>query len=176
MAKKGNLSIFDYFCKIKQIVTTLATAGHPVNDFEFTASLLGGLGPEYDPFVTFVTTCVEPLSMNNMFGHLLTHEARIAQHHQTDSLFPIANIATRSSNSHYGRNKTFPCSSDQGFRLRGRAHQLHATRNQSGPMGHHSNICPNSSMGSPRSSPHVGSRPICQVCEKMGHSTLNCYH
>jgi hypothetical protein len=31
-------------------------------------------------------------------------------------------------------------------------------------------------MGSPRFSPHVNSRPICQVCGKMGHSALNCYH
>jgi hypothetical protein len=175
-AKKGNLSISDFFCKIKQIIANLAAAGHPVSDSEFTASLLGGLGPEYDPFVTSVTTRVEPLSMNNLFGHLLAHEARIAQHHQMDSLFPTANIATRSSNSHRGRSRTFPRSSSQAFRSRGRAHQLHAARSQSGPTGHHSNIRPNNSMGSPRFSPHVGSRPICQVCGKMGHSALNCYH
>jgi hypothetical protein len=77
-AKKGNLSIFDYFCKIKQIIANLAVASHSISDSEFTASLLGGLGPEYDPFVTSVTTRVEPLSMNNLFGHLLAHEARIA--------------------------------------------------------------------------------------------------
>jgi hypothetical protein len=175
-AKKGNLSISDYFCKIKQIIANLAAAGHSVSDSEFTASLFGGLGPEYDPFVTSVTTRVEPLSMNNFFGHLLAHEARIAQHHQTDSLFPTANIATRSSNSHRGRSRTFPHSSGQAFRSRGRTHQLQAARSQSGPTGHHSNIRPNNSMGSPRFSPHVDSRPICQVCGKMGHSALNCYH
>jgi hypothetical protein len=77
-AKKGNLSVFDYFHKIKRIVATLAAAGHPVSDFEFTAYLLGGLGPEYDPFMTSVTTRVEPLAMDTLFGHLLAHESRIA--------------------------------------------------------------------------------------------------
>jgi hypothetical protein len=60
MAKKGNLSISDYFYKIKQIIANLDAAGHFVSDSEFTASLLGGLGLEYDPFVTSVTTRVEP--------------------------------------------------------------------------------------------------------------------
>jgi hypothetical protein len=70
-AKKGNLSVFDYFCKIKQIVATFAAASYPVSEYEFTASLLGGLGSEYDLFVTSVTTRVEPFSMNTMFGIFL---------------------------------------------------------------------------------------------------------
>jgi hypothetical protein len=109
-AKKGNLSVSDHFHKIKHITATLAAAGHPVSDSEFTAYLLGGLGPEYDPFVTSVTTSVEPLSMDTLFWHLLAHESRIAQHNPSDSLFPTANIASRSPHPHRGRDvyKSFP--------------------------------------------------------------------
>jgi outer membrane protein W len=78
MAKKGNLSVSEHLHKIKHIAATLTATGHPVSDSEFTAYLLGGLGPKYDPFVTSVTTRVEPLSMDTLFGHLLAHESRIA--------------------------------------------------------------------------------------------------
>jgi hypothetical protein len=179
-AKKGNLSVSEHFHKIKHISATLAAAGHPVSDFEFTAYLLVGLGPEYDPFVTSVTTRVEPLSMDTLFGHLLAHESRIAQHHQSDSLFPTANIAARSPNPHRGRDnhKSFPRSSGQGFRSRGRAYQnyVSASRSQGGHTSHSLHSCPNPSMGPPRSSPHMGFRSTCQVSGKMGHSALTCYH
>jgi hypothetical protein len=61
-AKKGNLSISDYYHQIKNTTATLAVAEQQISDAEFTSYLLGGLGPEYDPFVTSITTRVEPLS------------------------------------------------------------------------------------------------------------------
>lgn len=44
--------------------------------------LLVGLGPEYDSFVTSVTTHLEPLSLKQIYGHLLLHESRL-KHHST---------------------------------------------------------------------------------------------
>jgi hypothetical protein len=164
-AKKGNLSVSDHFHKIKHITATLAAASDPVSDFEFTAYLLGGLGPEYDLFVTSVTTRVEPLSMDTLFGHLLDHESRIAQHHQSDSLFPTANIAARSPHPHRGCDvhKSFPHSSGQGLRSRGRAHPNHGftSRNQGELTSNSHHSLPNQSMGFPRSNPHMGSRSTC---------------
>lgn len=58
---------------------TLATARQPLNDFESVSYLLIGLGSEYDPFVTSVTTQVDPLSLDEIYGHLLAHEMRIEQ-------------------------------------------------------------------------------------------------
>lgn len=49
----------------------------PCNDFEHLSSLLSGLGSEFYPFVTLVTTCVDPMSLEELYAHLLTHEMRL---------------------------------------------------------------------------------------------------
>ena len=50
--KKGNLSISDYFQKMKSFSDNLATIGQPLQNHEFTAYLLGGLDTSYDAIVT----------------------------------------------------------------------------------------------------------------------------
>lgn len=71
----------DYFQKFKGLADTLAAAGQPLNSFEVISDLLADFGPEYDPFVASVTTSVDPLSVNELYGHLLAHENRLEQHH-----------------------------------------------------------------------------------------------
>jgi hypothetical protein len=75
--KKGNSSITEYFQIFKTRSDTLAAVGHPLSDFEKQSFLLVGLGFDYDPFVTSVHTRVDPLSIDELFGHLLAHEMRI---------------------------------------------------------------------------------------------------
>jgi hypothetical protein len=43
---------------------------------------LRALGSEYDPFVTSVTTCVDPLSIDELYDHLLAHEMRLSSKFQ----------------------------------------------------------------------------------------------
>jgi hypothetical protein len=90
-ANKGSSSIIAYFQRIKQISATLAAAKRPLNDFEFTSYLLAGLGPEYDPLITSITTQVEPLTMDDLLGHLLAHEMKIEKNIQPELL--LANLA-----------------------------------------------------------------------------------
>lgn len=96
--KKGGSAVSDYFQKFKALADTLAAAGQPLNDFELISFLLAGLGSEFDPFVTSVTTRVEPLSLEELYGHLLTHEMRL-EHNTTSTkgVFPSANLATAPS-------------------------------------------------------------------------------
>jgi hypothetical protein len=62
--------------------------------------LLKGLGSEYDPFVTSVTTRVDPLSIDELYGHLLAHEMRLEQQIPSIDVHPpAANITTRTSSS-----------------------------------------------------------------------------
>jgi hypothetical protein len=67
--KKGDSTVTEYFQKFK----SLAAAGQPLNDFELVSFLLAGLGSEFDPFVTSVTTRVDPLSLEELYAHLLKH-------------------------------------------------------------------------------------------------------
>jgi hypothetical protein len=94
--KKGNTSITEYFQTIKTLSDTLAAAGQPLNDFESVSFLLKGLGSEYDPFVTSVTTRVDPLSIDELYGLLLAHEMRLEQQVPTlDIQQPMANLSSR---------------------------------------------------------------------------------
>ena len=77
--KKGNSSIVDYFHQFTTLVDTLAATAQPLNDFELVSFLLAGLGLDYDSFVTPVTTRVDPLSIEELYGHLLAHE-RLGKH------------------------------------------------------------------------------------------------
>jgi len=95
MVKKGNNSITEYFQTIKTLCDTLTAAGQPLNDFESVSFLLKGLGSEFDPFVTSTTTRVDPLSFDELYGHLLAHEMRIEQQLSAfDLAQPAANISS----------------------------------------------------------------------------------
>jgi hypothetical protein len=178
--KKGTSSISDYFQQLKHTAATLAAAGQPLNDYEFTSYLLTSLGPEYDPFVTSVTTRIEPLFMDDLFGHLLAHETRIAKHHQNDALFPTANVAPQSPSHHRGRggHHAYHHNSSNGPRPWGRGYQSHAPA--SGNFGGHQSHSPSYnrlSRSSGYTKPNSSSpRPICQVCGRMGHIALAYHH
>lgn len=80
--KKGALSIANYFQKAH----TLATIDEPFNESEIVSHILAGLGTDYDPLVTSITTRVNPISMDDLYGHLLTHEHRIETHNSAPNL------------------------------------------------------------------------------------------
>ncbi|XP_075633527.1 uncharacterized protein LOC142605988 [Castanea sativa] len=154
--KKGNSSIANYFHQFTSLVDTIAAIAHALNDFEIISFLLVGLGFEYDSFVKFVTTRVDPLSIDELYGHLLAHELRLKHQQPTVHLsLAGANFAGRgpSRGGHGGGSSpSAGCDSSsrnqQNFRGRGHGH----------------------------SSPSSQNHPIYQVCHKTGHTTLKCYH
>jgi hypothetical protein len=75
--KKGNSSISDYYQKFQALIDTLSSISQPLTDVQMQSFLLGVLGSEYDPFIISVTTRIEPLSVEEIFGHLLSHEMRL---------------------------------------------------------------------------------------------------
>lgn len=53
------------------------------------------LCPKYDHFVTSITTHIDPLSVDELYGHHLTHENRLEQHHNIfTETFPSASLAS----------------------------------------------------------------------------------
>jgi len=94
--------------------------------------LLAGFRSDFDPFITFVTTRAEPLSVDEIYGHLLSHEMRLKQHQASlDLSVAGANVATRGySPNHpsrgmrgsHGHNsgRSFSSGTSRPFRGRGR--------------------------------------------------------
>ena len=128
------------------------------------AFLLAGLGPDYNPFVTSVTTRVEPLSVEEIYGHLLSHELRLEHHYSSIDL-----SVTGARYAAHGGNSFRPhCSgynSILGAPSSGRGPSRPYSNRQSRGRGRNTHFFPGHG-----SSP----RPVCQVCNRVGHIALDC--
>nr|POE67711.1 hypothetical protein CFP56_13857 [Quercus suber] len=104
------------------LVDTLAAIDQSLNDFEIVSFLLAGLGSDYDSIVTSVTTRVDPLSIEDLFGHLLAHEIRLEQQQPTvDLALARANFAGRQNSlSQSGRGSSSSTQKYNRGRGRGR--------------------------------------------------------
>ena len=76
--KKEDSSIADYFHKFTGLIATLAAINKPLTDEEQISFLLAGLGSEFESFVTTIQMRTDLLSIKALYGHLLSHEIRMA--------------------------------------------------------------------------------------------------
>ncbi|KAM6558911.1 hypothetical protein CsatA_028150 [Cannabis sativa] len=152
--QKGNLSISDYYDKVKLLADSLSTAGHPIDESDLIMHLLNGLGPEYDPVVVHVTSLVDNLSFESIQSLLLTHESRIESHNSVLD-FSSKIIANLSINNL--RNGPPAPNRYYGSQNRGSFHSRPPPRN-------------------PRSGPPSIPRLLCQVCHKPGHTAAICHY
>jgi hypothetical protein len=96
--KKGDSSIADYFHRFTGLADTFAAIDHPLNDFELVSFLLASLGSEFDSFVTLVNTRVDPLSLEDLYGHLLAHELCLVQNQPSvDLSLNVAHFVQKNS-------------------------------------------------------------------------------
>lgn len=65
------MSIADFFQKTKTFGDTLATIGQPLSDCELVNYILARLGSEYDPLITSITTQIDRMNIQEVYGHLL---------------------------------------------------------------------------------------------------------
>jgi hypothetical protein len=75
--KKGSSSIADYYHTFQTLCDALAVVVQHLNGFEKVSFLLAGLGSDFDPFVASITTRVEPLSVEEIYGHLLSQKMHL---------------------------------------------------------------------------------------------------
>jgi hypothetical protein len=154
-SKKGNSSITEYFQSIKAMSDNLATVEQHLNHFESVYYLLIGLGSKYDPYFTSITTRFDPLSLNELYGHLLTHEMRIEHHISfNEPALPTAHFYARA-----------PMPRGRGSSFGGRS----SYRGKGPPSNGHGR-----GFYFPQD-PASPSRPICQLCGKVGHTAPRCY-
>jgi hypothetical protein len=79
-ARKCGLSIGDFFHKITELAAELAAADAPLSDEEVLTYLLTRHTTDDDSFITSMTTKTDALSLDDVFGHLVTFETRKLQH------------------------------------------------------------------------------------------------
>jgi hypothetical protein len=89
--KKWASSISDYFQKAQTIAHTHTAIHTPLRDSELVSYVLAGLGSDYDPLITSITTRIDPVSLEELYGHLLTHEQRL-DHANSAADLAISNV------------------------------------------------------------------------------------
>ncbi|KAF5459452.1 hypothetical protein F2P56_023396 [Juglans regia] len=137
--KNGANTISTYFHKAKGLSDIMVVAGRPLSHEDFLPYLIAGLGPDYRGLVTFVTTRLVPISLEELLRHLLAHEARLLHHYEI-STFPTkasAKFTAKSSSGSHGRENHGGCNFNQ-VRNGGRSN------NNRGRGNYASNTAPNS--------------------------------
>jgi len=71
----------------------LVIAGHALHCDEIISYLLSGLENDYDSFVTTITTCTDPVTLEEVYALLLTIESRLL-HNNQPVVQPTVHIST----------------------------------------------------------------------------------
>jgi hypothetical protein len=74
--QKGNMSISDYIVKMKSLAYEIASAGKALEEEELVSYILAGLVFDYNPVVSVIVACVEPISIGELYSQLLSFDAR----------------------------------------------------------------------------------------------------
>ena len=146
--KKGNSTISEYFHKAKTYSDLLASIGQPLSNNDIVTYLLADLPSDYDSLIVTVTMRLEDFPLDDLYGHLLTHELQLEQQATVPDLgLSTANLATK------------PSSPNQ-------PHHPFTNFHGCGNNGSYSNNGSSSNTSS--------SRSFCQICLKVGHLAPTC--
>jgi gag-polypeptide of LTR copia-type len=100
---RGGQSCNDYFERMQSIADQLAVVGELVTDSDLTRYVLGS---DFNSFVVAITTRFDPLSIEELHGYLLSHEALLnSQHQLTPSSESIALYASGRGRGRYSRSR-----------------------------------------------------------------------
>ncbi|KAJ0981596.1 hypothetical protein J5N97_009851 [Dioscorea zingiberensis] len=104
--QKKEIPVPDYFQKVKNLADTPAAIGQPLQDDEVFTYILAGLGSEFVPLVTSINTRTDPISLTDLYAHLLSYKTRL-EHNNT--VFKMTSNNTYRSNK--GERSSSSCSS-----------------------------------------------------------------
>ena len=74
MTKKGNLTVAEYFGRMKALGDEMASAGKPLTDDDMVSYILAGLDFDYMGFVSSLCARAEPIKVNELYSLLVGFE------------------------------------------------------------------------------------------------------
>ncbi|KAH9672921.1 retrovirus-related pol polyprotein from transposon RE1 [Citrus sinensis] len=171
LTKKNDLSVYDYFHKMKGIADSMAAAGTPMSDYDFMMSVLGGIGSEFNPVAVLITGRGLDLDLSESLSTLMTHEGMLEQQALVETM--DANLAFAPNFVKKGNNNkkgNFRGNQGENFyrgRKCGRGNNMHRGRswNQGGRTQMPGHVLGHFSQ------PY---QPRCQVCCIIGHTAATC--
>uniref|UniRef100_A0A2N9HH13 Integrase catalytic domain-containing protein n=1 Tax=Fagus sylvatica TaxID=28930 RepID=A0A2N9HH13_FAGSY len=175
--KKGNESISSYLQRIKNTRDKLSAVGVLVDNEELLHMILKGLPKEFAPFASAIRTRDDSISFEKLSVLLQTEEQSM-----TEVSDPLTNsaLAMFVSNNHKPNNGF---NGGQGYNRGrgrnsfnrgrgGRSFTAYPTPQIQSSQPSNLNSQAQSSFGSQGKT----ERPTCQICWKIGHYAIDCYH
>ncbi|XP_010270024.1 PREDICTED: uncharacterized protein LOC104606492 [Nelumbo nucifera] len=84
ISTKGSKSMADYLQQVKGYTDALEATGQGLSSNDIILYTTGGLGPDYDPLITAITTKHDPLSLEEL--HSLLHQFELCLNRQHSTL------------------------------------------------------------------------------------------
>jgi hypothetical protein len=72
--KKGDMTTSRYVAKMKALTDEMASVGKRLDDEDLVSYILAGLDLDFDSVISAISTRVEPVSVVELYGQLLSHE------------------------------------------------------------------------------------------------------
>ena len=132
----------------------MAAAGKKLEDDDLIGYILNGLDSEYNPFVSSISI-KDTLTLSDVYAQLLSYEARLVQQ-RTEEFRSYSSASTTSR----GRGRG-------NFRGRGPS--------SGSGCGYNSNSSNNSNTRT-SSTEDQDEGPLCQLCERYGHTVHDCWY
>ncbi|PKU86312.1 Retrovirus-related Pol polyprotein from transposon TNT 1-94 [Dendrobium catenatum] len=146
-------SMQQYFTQIKNLVDNIVAAGSKIDNEDIILYTLNGLPTIYNPFKAAIRTSLTPISLENLYSLLCSEEINLQQDHSKELSSPFDNSALLSVLNKPNRGRF--------------------TRSQY----KNQNARPNSSNEArPQQNQSSVPRPVCQICGKTGHITIDFWH
>ncbi|KAL4563173.1 hypothetical protein LXL04_027209 [Taraxacum kok-saghyz] len=145
---KGSMTMIEYIERKRAIADSLAENLHPVHDEDLISYILTGLDSSYGAFLTAFMMKTDTFSIDDLAGLLLQEEARIEQDHLRQSNVQATPTALAVNRSNNNNNKSYL-------------------------QGQNSNT--SSGSRDSRLSDPKKRRPVCQLCQKLGHEAIDCW-
>ncbi|KAG5600798.1 hypothetical protein H5410_032168 [Solanum commersonii] len=152
-ATKGTQSMSSYLQHIKQLVTTLNSAGATLTMDDITLHVIHGLSPEYRGICDSLRTRDSPITFDELHEKLCDYEAYLCRRSAASSMPITANFVAKSNSNNSRNNKN----------------NRQSTFQNQNASGHRNNQEMNS-----RQSNKQSSRVICQYRDKPGHVVKQC--
>ncbi|XP_025980637.1 uncharacterized protein [Glycine max] len=149
---KRSLSMLEYIERKRFIADSLAENLHPISDEDLIGYILSSLDSSYSAFSTAFIMKSDDVSVDDLVGLLLQEEARLEQEHVHQAVVvsqPTNPTPLLSTSVVYTTN-----------RFSNRSSSTNNPNNNSGSF-------PRRNVDNPRR------RPICQLCSKPGHETID---
>ncbi|KAI0516629.1 hypothetical protein KFK09_009306 [Dendrobium nobile] len=166
------LSMAQYLTQIKALVDNITASGGHIDVEDIILHTLNGLPSIYNPFKSTIRTFQQSISLDTLYSLLCSEEINLQNELQRETLPPSDHTAlwTVRSNTAKGRS---------GSRGRGRGAPFRTNSYGSSfstvPFAPSSTVQSAPSLNVRTTSPS-SVRPICQICGKLGHIALNCWH